>query len=540
MKSAATSSGHVDDFCGRNFPPAELLPDIFYSHPELQYRDRLNSASELLDKAVAMGWGSRTALIHEDQRWTYAQLLAESNRIANVLRDELDLVPGNRVLLRSPNNPRLVASWFAVLKAGGVVVCTSPLLRIRELNAIADKAQISLALTDARVSPDCKEAFRYGRVVEFNSDAADALDRLATKTSEHFTNHDTSADDTALLAFTSGTTGKPKATIHTHRDVMAGTDCFSRLILQPSPDDIFIGSSPLAFTYGLGGVLLFPIRYGCSTVLMEKTTPRDLLGAIERHKVTVCFTAPTAYRAMLKELTPEQVKSLRKCVSAGETLPRSTFDQWLARTGIKIIDGIGSTEMFHIFISATEEEIRPGSTGKAVPGYEAAVLDDAGNPLPPGEIGHLAVRGCTGCKYLDDLDQQRKYVHNGWNVTGDSYKMDADGYFWYQARTDDMIVSSGYNISGIEIEHVLLDHKKVSECAVVGVPDEDRGQLVKAFIVPSAGVTPCDELKKELQDWVKSQIAPYKYPRAVEFVSTLPRTTTGKLQRFQLRQQESQ
>jgi 2-aminobenzoate-CoA ligase len=539
MKSAAIPSGHVDDFCARNFPPSELLPQIFYSRPELQYRNRLNCASELLDKAVGTGWGLRNALIYEGRKWTYAQLLTESNRIANVLRDELGLTPGNRVLLRSANNPRLVASWFGVLKAGGVVVCTSPLLRVRELNAIAEKAQISLALTDARVSSDCKEAFHHGRVLEFNSDEDDSLDRLAATAPEQFTNHDTSGADAALLAFTSGTTGKPKATIHTHRDVMAGTDCFSKFILEPSPDDIFVGSPPLAFTYGLGGVLLFPIRHGCSTVLLEKTSPRDLLTAIERHGVTVCFTAPTAYRAMLKELAPQQVRSLRKCVSAGETLPRSTFDQWLARTGIKIIDGIGSTEMFHIFISATEEEIRPGSTGKAVPGYEATVLDDAGDPLPPGEIGHLAVRGCTGCKYLDDLDQQHKYVRSGWNVTGDSYKMDADGYFWYQARTDDMIVSSGYNISGIEIEHVLLDHKKVSECAVIGVPDEDRGQLVKAFIVPAVGISPCDELKKELQDWVKSQIAPYKYPRAVEFVSTLPKTTTGKLQRFQLRQQEN-
>jgi 2-aminobenzoate-CoA ligase len=532
-------SGHIDDFCARNFPPEELLPKIFYARPELQYRNRLNCASELLDRAVGMGWGSRVAVIYEDQRYTYAQLLTEANRIANVLRDELKLVPGNRVLLRSPNNPKLVVCWFAVLKAGGVVVCTSPLLRVRELNTIADKAQISLVLTDARVSPDCKDAFRHGTVVEFNTDAADSLDCLAAKARELFTNHDTSADDVALLAFTSGTTGKPKATIHTHRDVMAGTDCFSNFILRPVPDDIFIGSPPLAFTYGLGGVLLFPIRHGCATVLMEKTTPHDLLCAIGRHKVTVCFTAPTGYRAMLKELLPEQVKSLRKCVSAGETLPKSTFDQWLARTGHKIIDGIGSTEMFHIFISATEEEIRPGSTGKAVPGYEVAILDDAGNPVPPGEIGNLAVRGCTGCKYLDDLHQQRKYVRNGWNVTGDSYKMDADGYFWYQARTDDMIVSSGYNISGVEVEHVLLDHKKVAECAVIGVPDDERGHLVKAFIVPALGITPCDELKKELQDWVKSQIAPYKYPRAVEFVSTLPKTTTGKLQRFQLRQQES-
>jgi 2-aminobenzoate-CoA ligase len=318
---------------------------------------------------------------------------------------------------------------------------------------------------------------------------------------------------------------------------MAGADCFSTFILEPIADDIFIGSPPLAFTYGLGGLLLFPLRHGAATVMLERSTPHDVLEAIEKYKVTIVFTAPTAYRAMLKELEPEGVTTLRKCVSAGEALPARTFEQWRERTGINIIDGIGSTEMLHMFISARDVEMRAGSTGKPVPGYEAAVLDDHGNPLPAGEIGHLAVRGCTGCKYLDDLEQQRKYVQNGWNLTGDSYRVDEDGYYWYQSRTDDMIISSGYNISGTEIEHVLLDHGKVAECAVIGVPDEDRGQLVKAFIVPANGVEACDELKKELQDWVKSQIAPYKYPRAVEFVSVLPKTTTGKLQRFQLRQQ---
>jgi 2-aminobenzoate-CoA ligase len=495
----------------------------------------------LLDRAVGQGWGARIAVIHESGTWTYAELLDRANRLAHVLVDKLQLVAGNRVLLRGANQPMLVACWFAVLKAGGVPVTTSPLLRVRELTTIAAKAEIALALTDARVATDCEEAFhaRGGRVARFNGEGADSLEALMENAPGQFTDHDTSADDTAILAFTSGTTGRPKATIHTHRDIMAGADCFSKFILQPDAGDIFIGSPPLAFTYGLGGLLLFPLRHGAATVMLERCTPHDLLEAIDQYKVTVCFTAPTAYRAMLKELVPERVKSLRKCVSAGEALPARTYDQWLERTGIKIIDGIGSTELLHMFISARENETRPGSTGKPIPGYEAAVLDDNGNALPPGQVGNLAVRGCTGCKYLDDPEQQRKYVRHGWNVTGDSYRVDEDGYFWYQARTDDMIVSSGYNISGVEIEHVLLDHKKVAECAVVGVPDEDRGQLVKAFIVPAAGVRGCDELKKELQDWVKSQIAPYKYPRAVEFVSSLPKTTTGKLQRFQLRQQNS-
>jgi 2-aminobenzoate-CoA ligase len=534
-----TPSGHIDDFCAQHFPAPELLPEIFYSQPELQYRNRLNCAVELLDRAVGRGWGARTAVIHESGTWTYAELLDRANRLANVFVDRLGLVPGNRVLLRGANQPMLVACWFAVLKAGGVPVTTSPLLRVRELATIAAKAGIALALSDARVAPDCDQAFqaRGGRVATFYGEGAASLDVLMAEAPSEFTNRDTSAEDTAILAFTSGTTGRPKATIHTHRDIMAGADCFSKFILEPNADDIFIGSPPLAFTYGLGGLLLFPLRHGAATVMLERCTPHDLLEAIDKYKVTVCFTAPTAYRAMLKELVPERVKTLRKCVSAGEALPARTYEQWRDQTGIKIIDGIGSTEMLHMFISARDEETRPGSTGRPIPGYEAAILDDDGNPLRAGEIGNLAVRGCTGCKYLDDPEQQRKYVRNGWNMTGDSYRMDDDGYFWYQARTDDMIISSGYNISGVEVEHVLLDHKKVAECAVVGVPDEDRGQVVKAFIVPSSGVSGCDELKKELQDWVKSQIAPYKYPRAVEFVSALPKTTTGKLQRFQLRQQ---
>jgi 2-aminobenzoate-CoA ligase len=534
-----TPSGHIDDFCARHFPAPELLPQIFYSQPELQYRNRLNCAVELLDRAVGRGWGARTAVIHESGVWTYAELLDRANQLANVLVDDFGLIPGNRVLLRAANQPMLIACWFAVLKAGGVPVTTSPMLRVRELTAIAEKAAITLALSDARVAAECEEAFqaRGGRIALFHTDGPGSLEVMMAAAPTQFTNRDTSAEDTAILAFTSGTTGRPKATIHTHRDIMAGADCFSKFILEPVADDIFIGSPPLAFTYGLGGLLLFPLRHGAATVMLERCTPRDLLESIDTYKVSVVFTAPTAYRAMLKELVPEHVKTLRKCVSAGEALPARTFEQWRERTGISIIDGIGSTEMLHMFISARDIEMRAGSTGKPVPGYEAAILDDAGNPLPTGEIGHLAVRGCTGCKYLDDLEQQRKYVRNGWNLTGDSYRVDADGYYWYQARTDDMIISSGYNISGTEIEHVLLDHRKVAECAVVGVPDEDRGQLVKAFIVPAGGVEPCEELKKELQDWVKSQIAPYKYPRSVEFVSALPKTTTGKLQRFQLRQQ---
>jgi 2-aminobenzoate-CoA ligase len=538
-------SGHVDSFCRDSLPPRELWPEMRYDRiPELAYGPRLNCAAELLDRVVDAGMGDRTVFVCREGRWTYGQLLETSNQIAHVLVDDLGLVPGNRVLLRGFNNPMMAACWFAILKAGGVVVCTMPLLRVRELTFVADKARISLALTDARIAAECEQAMqttasgrpRAGtRVALFGGDGPDALERLARAKPRHFANRDTAADDVALIAFTSGTTGEGKGTMHFHRDVMAVTDCFPRYVLRADADDVFCGSPPFAFTYGLGGLVLFPMRIGASALLLEQGAPPQLLQGIEEFRATVSFTAPTAYRAMCGMLAGRDISSLRKCVSAGETLPRATFDAWHEATGIRIIDGIGATEMLHIFISASGDDIRPGATGRAVPGYEATVVDEAGKTVAPGTIGRLAVRGPTGCRYLGNIERQRAYVENGWNLTGDSYVLDADGYFWYQARTDDMIVSAGYNISGPEVENVLLLHPQVQECAVVGLPDEERGQVVAAFVVLKAGSAPGATLMRELQDFVKAEIAPYKYPRRVEFVDALPRTATGKLQRYRLR-----
>ncbi|HKI04684.1 MAG TPA: AMP-binding protein [Thermoanaerobaculia bacterium] len=541
-------SAHVDTFCRDHLPPRELWPDLDYSRlPELAYPPRLNCAAELLDKAVESGWGGRTAIHYPGGRWTYGRLLETANRIAHVLVEDLGVVPGNRVLLRGPNTPMMAACWFAVLKAGGVVVCTMPLLRVRELVYIADLAQIRLALTDARVAADCEHAMsttgegfpRQGaRVVHFYGASPDSLESLMERKPAWFDNRDTAADDTALIAFTSGTTGQGKGTLHFHRDVIASCDCFPPYVLKPEPDDVFCGSPPLAFTFGLGGLLLFPMRVGASTLLLEQAAPPQLLQGIQDHRATICFTAPTAYRAMAGLAKGFDLSSLRKCVSAGETLPKPTFELWEQATGLKIIDGIGSTEMLHIFISSSGDDIRPGSTGRVVPGYEARVVDEEMNEVPPGTIGRLAVKGPTGCRYLSNLERQRGYVQNGWNLTGDSYVMDEDGYFWYQARTDDMIISAGNNIAGPEVESVLLDHPAVAECGVVGVPDEERGQIVKAFVVLRPGFDPGPGRIKELQDYVKGEIAPYKYPRSIEFVEALPRTATGKLQRFRLREQE--
>jgi 2-aminobenzoate-CoA ligase len=540
-------TAHLDTFARDNLPPRELWPDFSFDLPELQYPERLNCATELLDRMVERGLGDKPVFYTPNERWTYGQLLERANRIARVLRDDFGLVPGNRVLLRAANNPMLVACWFAVLRAGGIVVTTMPLLRARELAVILEKARIGLALCDERLAEELEQARTRAPVCErvccFNGSgtpgAGAELEERMGRAAPEFANVDTSKDDTALIAFTSGTTGKPKGTMHFHRDVMAICDCFPRSTLKPAVDDVFIGSPPIGFTFGLGGVVTFPMRIGASAVLLEAAPPDLLLQAIEEFRASVCFTSPTAYRMMLGKADNSDLSSLKKCVSAGEPLPLPTFEAWQRRTGLRIIDGIGATEMLHIFISAADDGIQAGATGRPIPGYRAMVVDDDMRPLPPGEIGRLAVRGPTGCRYLAD-ERQAEYVRDGWNITGDAYKVDEDGYFWFQARTDDMIISAGYNIAGPEVEEALLEHDAVAECAVVGAPDPVRGQIVKAFVVPRPGIDRSDVLGNELQEFVKQRIAAYKYPRAIEFLDALPRTETGKVQRFRLRQKEAE
>ncbi len=536
-------NAHVDTFARDHLPARELWPVLDVVGAGLRYPSTLNCAGELLDRAIERGWGSRPAIRWPGGVWTYAELLGRANRVANVLSRDFGLVPGNRVLLRGPNNPMLVACWFGVLKAGGICVTTMPLLRSRELAATIDKAEVWLALCDYRFTEELEAAQRHApmlqRIVRYGLDGHGELEVGMQKASPDFRTVATAADETAIIAFTSGTTGKAKGTMHFHRDILAMCDLFPPHCLKASADDIFCGSPPLAFTFGLGGILTFPLRIGASTLLLEQATPPHLIKAIAEHKATVCFTAPTAYRAMLGMLKDHDIASLRKCVSAGEHLPAPTYEAWEEATGIRIIDGIGATEMIHIFISAAEDQIRPGSTGKVVPGYRARIVDAEGNEVPIGTVGRLAVQGPTGCRYLDDEERQAGYVQDGWNYPGDSFSQDEDGYFWYQARTDDMIVSSGYNIAAAEIENVLLEHAAVQECGVVGMPDEERGQRITAYVVLRPGYAGADALAKELQDYVKSQIAPYKYPRVVRFVGSLPRTETGKLQRFRLREREA-
>ena len=533
-------SAHVDSFARDNLPPRAQWPDFVFDRPELQYPERFNCVGELLDRWIAAGRGGAPCLLSMAENLTYAELAERVNRIANVLVRDLGLVPGNRVLLRAPNNPTMVAAYLAVMKAGGVVVATMPLLRAKEIGHALAKAKIRLALCDARLADEMEKAKAAApaleRVVYWGKDGPDALATLMRRPGyEAFTACDTASDDVCLIGFTSGTTGEPKGTMHFHRDMLAICDTYARHVVRARADDRFAGSPPIAFTFGLGGLVLFPLRVGASSVLLERATPDDLATAIALWRPTILFTAPTAYRAMLAKIGQHDIPSLRKCVSAGEALPKATFDAWLEATGLKIMDGIGTTEMLHMFIGSPEEDIRPGATGRPVPGYEAKVIDTSGREVEPGTIGRLAVRGPTGCRYLAD-PRQRSYVENGWNVTGDTYVMDADGWFWYQARSDDMIISAGYNIAGPEVEAALLEHPAVVECGVVGAADAERGQIVKAYVVLRPGQAGDTALTRALQDHVKATIAPYKYPRAIEYVATLPRTETGKLQRFALRQ----
>lgn len=540
----AAPSAHVDTFARDHLPPADRWPVMDLSGvPHLAALPHINAAEQFLDVMAAAGHADRPALVAPGVRWTYAELMERANRIAGVLVRDMGMVPGERVLLRGFNGPMMFAAWFGVLKAGGIVVATMPLLRARELSAIIDKARVRLALCDARLAPDLEAAAQASptltHTLVFGGDEG-GLERAMASASPDFANVRTSAEDVAMIAFTSGTTGQPKGTMHVHRDLLATADTFGAHVLRPEPDDLFCGSPPLAFTFGLGGYVLFPMRVGAATLMLEQASPPQLLQGMHDFRATVCFTAPTAYRVMAGMAKDFDLSALRKCVSAGEPLPAATFEAWRQATGIRIIDGIGSTEMLHIFISAAGDDIRAGSTGRAVPGYRARVVDDAGNEMEPGKLGRLMVRGPTGCRYLDDPERQQTYVENGWNVTGDTYVMDEEGYFWYKARNDDMIISSGYNIAGPEVENCLLEHPAVLECAVIGAPDPERGNVVKAFVVLREGHVACDELAKALQDHAKRSIAPYKYPRRIEFVASLPRTQTGKLQRFRLRQQEQE
>jgi 2-aminobenzoate-CoA ligase len=532
-------SGHVDTFARDNLPALAQWPDLRVGR--FQYPEWLNAAVEFTDSMVERGFGDRTALIGHGRQRTYKELTDWTNRIAHALVEDYGVRPGNRVLIRSANNPAMVACWLAATKAGAVVVNTMPMLRAGELGQIVDKAQIELALCDTRLTEEliaCAKAnARLKKVIGFDGTANhDAeLDRIALNKPVKFVAAKTGRDDVALLGFTSGTTGAPKATAHFHRDLLIVADGYAREVLGVTPDDIFVGSPPLAFTFGLGGLAIFPLRFGAAAALLEQASPANLIEIIETYKATVCFTAPTAYRAMLAAMKAgADLSSLRAAVSAGETLPAPVYQAWIEQTGKPMLDGIGSTEMLHIFISNRFGDSRPACTGKPVDGYEARVVDGDMRELPRGEVGRLAVRGPTGCRYLAD-ERQAAYVRDGWNLTGDSFFRDEEGYFHFAARNDDMIISSGYNIAGPEVEAALLSHPAVRECAVVGRPDEARGEIVEAHVVLNEGATGDSLMVRILQDHVKAAIAPYKYPRAIVFTDALPKTQTGKIQRFRLK-----
>jgi len=529
------TTAHLDTFVRDRLPPPEAQPEFLFTLPELRYPERLNAAVELIDKHEP----GRLAVLNDHGRWTYGEMRSLSERIARLLAEEEGLVPGNRVLLRGPNGAMLFAAWLGVLKAGGVAVSTMPILRAGEVATILERAQVTHAIVDDRCledwEPAAEQAGTIRSLLTYRGDeGGGALEARLDDVLPGFAPVDTHRDDVGLIAFTSGTTGRPKGCVHYHRDILAPADAFARHVLRPLQDDRWACSAPIAFTFGLGMNLIFPWRFGGTAVAVEKPGPQPLLDAVARHRVTTLATAPTAYKAMLGLLPDADVSSLHTCVSAGEHLPAATWHAWHEATGLRIVDGIGATEMMHIFISAADDDIRPGATGKAVPGYIATVLNEKGEPMRSG-TGRLAIKGPTGCRYFDD-ERQAAYVQQRWNVTSDTYRRDEDGYFWFVARSDDMIISAGYNIAAPEVENALYAHPAVQECAVIGVPCEERGQRVKAFIVPAPGHAPGEDLARALQEHVKATIAPYKYPREVEFVEALPRTNTGKLQRFALRE----
>ena len=536
-------TGHVDTFSRDNLPPLEEWPELPLEG--FQYPEYLNAGVELTDRLVEQGFGDNTALIGNGRRRTYKELSDWTNRLAHALVENYGVKPGQRVLIRSANNPAMVACWLAATKAGAVVVNTMPMLRAGELAQIVDKAEIGLALCDTRIKDElvacAKESKFLKQVIGFDGTANhDAeLDRIALNKPVRFDAVKTGRDDVALLGFTSGTTGVPKATMHFHRDLLIIADAYAKEVLDVQPDDVFVGSPPLAFTFGLGGLAIFPLRFGAAATLLENASPPNMIEIIETYKATISFTAPTAYRAMLTAMEEgADLSSLRIAVSAGETLPAPVFEDWTKKTGKPILDGIGATEMLHIFISNRLDDMAPACTGRPVTGYRAIIVDDEMNELPRGEIGKLAVRGPTGCRYLAD-DRQKNYVRNGWNLTGDSFVQDEQGRFHFAARSDDMIISAGYNIAGPEVEAALLSHPDVRECAVIGVADADRGQIVEAHVVLVESALADELMKKRLQDHVKATIAPYKYPRSVRFTDTLPKTQTGKIQRFRLRMGEA-
>ena len=532
-------SAHVDTFTRDNLPPAADWPEFLLDN--FQYPERLNAAVELTDKQVENGFGDNTALIGNGRRRTYKELADWTNRLAHALVDDIGVKPGNRVLIRSANNPAMVACWLAATKVGAVVVNTMPLLRAGELTAIVDKAEIEFALCDTRLMDEmvacAKTSSFLKKVVGFdgtsNHDAE--LDRLALEKPVRFKAVETGRDDVALLGFTSGSTGTPKATMHFHRDLLIIADGYAKEVLGVTPDDVFVGSPPLAFTFGLGGLAVFPLRFGAAATLLEQATPPKMVEIIEKFRATVCFTAPTAYRVMLQAMDEgADLSSLRAAVSAGETLPAPVYDAWIEKTGKPMLDGIGATEMLHIFVSNRFEDHKPACTGKPVPGYQVKIIDPDGEAVAPGEVGRLAVKGPTGCRYLAD-ERQKKYVIDGWNITGDSFSMSEDGHLHFAARNDDMIISAGYNIAGPEVEAALLSHPAVLECGVIGAPSDERGHIVEAHVVLTEEHEPSEELVKALQDHVKAAIAPFKYPRSVVFTDALPKTETGKIQRFRLR-----
>ena len=544
-------------------PPEEMRPEKVYSIPEVQdYPARLNPARELLDRNVEEGRGGKPALLFQDRVITYGALAEQANRLGNVLASH-GVEEEDRVVILSPNQPLSLVANFAALKLGAVPVPASPLLSPPEVSWVINNSEARALLVHTAMLPLVEKArpeFSSEPVVLGLAPPSDELSKADVESVLPLMEKADAAleavlrekDRVGILLYTSGTTGKPKGVVHLVEEILAVADTFGHYGWKLRDDDVVFSPAPLAFAAGYGAMAIIPFRFGAAVSIMPRFEPEAAFETVQQHHATVLTILPTSYRKMLQVEGAEKrfdLSSVRMCTGGGEALTAETYGQWLDRFGLEIFEGFGTTEMFYVFVSvAVTEKAKPGSIGTPVPGYEVKVVSEEGNEVGPGEIGRMVAKGPTGTLYWRPQEengrlmesQRHAVVGKGWNVVGDYLYGDEDGYFWFVSREDDLIKSSGYRIGPEEIEMVILKHPAVADAGVIGVPDPVRGQNTKAFVVLTEGYAPSGELKQEIIDFCRNDIAVYKLPREVEFVETLPRTVTGKLLRRVLRTGEQQ
>ncbi len=534
-------------------PPRELWPRFGLDFPEArEWPAKLNIAEVLVDDNLKRG--DKPAILYEDRQIKYRELQLMINKFGNALK-VLDVKPYDRVMLRLPNIPEFIVSSLAVQKLGAVSVPTFTLLKAKELSYIASDCEAKVLITTPSLLEDVEKAkgelktIRHIVLADAKPSEVEApyiafdylMDDFKEATGLEPVRVD--QDEVTLLLYTSGTTGPPKGCIHTHRHYLAVADCYAKNVLQAREDDVWGGPPTMAFAYGHTGLICNPLRHGATTSLVGsgRFEPASMFQLIEKHGISVFYGVPTAYRTMVAlkhERGKYDFSSLRVCVTAGEPCPPSLYYTIKEFFGCEVLEHMGCTELFNGFISTRFGQVKPGSMGLAVPGYDVRILGDDGNEVKTGEVGHLAVAGPIGIRYWKLPEKQAESVRNGWNHTGDMAYKDEEGFFWFASRSDDIIKTAAYRVSPHEVEEALIKHGAVAEAGVIGVPDLERGQIIKAFIVLKPDHKPSSRLEEELRVFVKDQIAPYKAPKEVEFVKELPKTETGKIRRAELKRKE--